>query len=213
MEPFITHAGIAMALDRVNVNTDDIIPARFLKTVTRTGLGEALFCNWRYIDGGNVPNPDFELNFPRYQGASVLVAGDNFGCGSSREHAPWALGEYGFRALIAPSFADIFFNNCFSNGILPISLDEATVNGLLRDIEATPGYSIAVDLPEQTVTLPDGRTLHFEIDAFRKERLLKGLDLVGYTLSMDDEIKAYVQRRKQEVPWLFVPTTTAVANN
>ncbi|GCE30695.1 3-isopropylmalate dehydratase small subunit [Dictyobacter alpinus] len=203
MQPFTTHTGLVLPLDRVNVNTDEILPARFLKTIKRTGLGEALFANWRYLDEQKTPKPDFVLNEPRYQGVSVLIAGDNFGCGSSREHAPWALAEYGFRAIIAPSFADIFYNNCFSNSILPIVLKEDTVNNLLREVEATPGYTLTIDLAAQTVTLPDQQFLHFEIDAFRKERLLKGLDMIGWTLQMGDDIARYERRRQQEAPWYF----------
>jgi 3-isopropylmalate/(R)-2-methylmalate dehydratase small subunit len=203
MEPFIKHTGLVAPLDRVNVNTDEITPARFLKTIRRTGFANALFANWRFQSDGTTPNPDFVLNLPRYQGASILLAGDNFGCGSSREHAPWAIREYGFRCLIAPSFADIFYNNCFNNGILPVTLDEATVQGLFAEVEASEGYTLTVDLEAQTVTTPSGRVLHFDIDQFRKQALLQGLDNIGWTLSHNDEIAAYEQRRKQEAPWLF----------
>lgn len=203
MKAFTTHTGLVLPLDRVNVNTDEITPARFLKTTSRTGFESALFANWRYLGETQEPNPDFILNQPRYQGASVLVAGDNFGCGSSREHAPWALSQYGFRVLIAPSFADIFYNNCFSNDLLPIVADEETVQQLFKDVAATPGYSLDVDLAQQIVTLPDHKTIHFDIDTFRKERMLKGLDLIGWTLSMNDDIVAYEQQRKQEAPWFF----------
>ena len=209
MQSFTTHTGLALPLRRANVNTDEIIPARFLTTVTRTGLGDALFSNWRYLDDGRTPNPDFILNEPRYQGASVLVADDNFGCGSSREHAPWALGEYGFRALIAPSFADIFYNNCFNNGILPIAVPQDVVQMLFSAIEAQSGYLLTIDLAAQTISMPDQQTIHFEIDPFRKERLLKGLDIVSWTLSMSDEIVAYEQRRAQEAPWLFPQSASA----
>jgi 3-isopropylmalate/(R)-2-methylmalate dehydratase small subunit len=209
MEPFTQHTGLAMPLNRVNVNTDEITPARFLKTVNKAGLADALFADWRYQGNNNTPNPDFVLNDPRYQGASVLVAGDNFGCGSSREHAAWALAQYGFRALIAPSFADIFYNNCFSNGILPLTLDEATVEALFKEIESTPSYMLSVDLAAQTVTKPDGQVLTFEIDPFRKERLLKGLDMVGWTLQFDNDITAYEQHRRQEAPWYFAAQTPA----
>jgi 3-isopropylmalate/(R)-2-methylmalate dehydratase small subunit len=202
MEPFITHTGLAAPLDRTNVNTDEITPARFLKTIKRTGFAHALFANWRFQSDGT-PNPEFVLNLPRYQGASVLVAGDNFGCGSSREHAPWAIREYGFRVVIAPSFADIFYNNCFNNSILPITFDEATVEQLMQEIEANEGYQLAVDLAAQTVTRPDGTVLRFEIDQFRKNALLQGLDNIGWTLSHNDEISAYEARRRQEAPWLF----------
>jgi 3-isopropylmalate/(R)-2-methylmalate dehydratase small subunit len=202
MEAFTTHTGLGAPLDRTNVNTDEITPARFLKTIKRTGFAEALFANWRFLNDGT-PNPDFVLNQPRYKGASILVAGDNFGCGSSREHAPWAIREYGFRCLVAPSFADIFYNNCFNNSILPVTLDEATVKELFKEIEATEGYTLNVDLAAQTITTPDGRVLDFEIDQFRKDALLKGLDNIGWTLSHSDEIAAYEKRREQEAPWLF----------
>jgi len=204
MEPFTTLMGLVALLDRLNVNTDEIIPARFTKTIRRTGFEKALFANWRYLDyNGQTPNPDFVLNQPRYQGATILLAEDNFGCGSSREHAPWAIRDYGFRCLIAPSFADIFYNNCFNNSILPITLDKATIRELFSEVEATEGYSLHVDLATQTVTTPTGRVLHFEIDQFRKNALLQGLDNIGWTLSHGDEIAAYEEKRKQEAPWLF----------
>ncbi len=204
MEPFTTLTGLVMPLDRVNVNTDEITPARFLKSIKRTGFGNVLFANWRYFDpAATQPNPDFVLNQPRYHGASILLAGDNFGCGSSREHAPWAIREYGFRCIIAPSFADIFYNNCFNNGILPVTFDDAIVQELFAEVEATEGYTLHVDLAAQTVTTPTGRVLHFEIDSFRKQAMLQGLDNIGWTLSHSDEIAAYEQRRKQEAPWLF----------
>jgi 3-isopropylmalate/(R)-2-methylmalate dehydratase small subunit len=204
LEPFTTLTGIVAPLDRVNVNTDEITPARFLKSIKRTGFGNALFANWRYLDSSaQTPNPDFVLNQPRYQGASILLTGDNFGCGSSREHAPWAIQEYGFRCIIAPSFADIFYNNCFNNGILPITLDDAIVQELFAEVDATEGYTLHVDLAEQTVTTPTGRVIPFEIDGFRKQALLKGLDNIGWTLSHSDEIAAYEERRRQDAPWLF----------
>ena len=203
MEPFTVYTGLDMPLDRTKVNTDEITPARFLKTIKRTGFGEALFADWRYIASGRTPNPDFVLNQPRYKDASILIAGDNFGCGSSREHAPWAIREYGFRCIIAPSFADIFYNNCFNSNVLPLTLDEATVQELVAEVEAQEGYTLTVDLDAQTVTTPSQRVLHFDIDHFRKEALLKGLDNIGWTLSHQDEIVAYEQRRKQEAPWLF----------
>ena len=203
MEPFTTLTGLVAPLDRVNVNTDEITPARFLKTIRRTGFASALFANWRYLDDGQTPNPDFILNQPRYQGATILLTGENFGSGSSREHAPWAILEYGFRCLIAPSFADIFYNNCFNNGILPVTLSESTVRELFAEVEATEGYTLHVDLPAQTVTTPTQRVLHFEIDGFRKNALLQGLDNIGWTLSHRDEIATYETRRKQEAPWLF----------
>ena len=202
MEPFTTLTGLVAPLDRTNVNTDEITPARFLRTIRRTGFGNTLFANWRYLNDGTL-NPDFVLNQPRYQGASILVSGDNFGCGSSREHAPWAIREYGFRCIIAPSFADIFYNNCFNNGILPVTFDEATVEELMAEVEATEGYTLTVDLAAQTVTTPSGRVLHFDIDGLRKNALLQGLDNIGWTLLHTDEIAAYEQRRKQEVPWMF----------
>ncbi|GCE11346.1 3-isopropylmalate dehydratase small subunit [Tengunoibacter tsumagoiensis] len=203
MEAFTTHRGLVAPLDRTNVNTDDIIPARFLKTIKRTGFADALFANWRFQVDGKTPNTDFVLNQPRYAGASILVSGDNFGCGSSREHAPWAIREYGFRCVIAPSFADIFYNNCFNNGILPVTLAEATVQELLYQIVSHEGYTLDVDLQAQTVTTPDGRVLRFEIDQFRKQALLQGLDNIGWTLSHHDEISTYEAVRKQSAPWLF----------
>ncbi len=204
MEPFTTLTGLVMPLDRTNVNTDEITPARFLKSIRRTGFAKALFANWRYIGGDDrTPDSNFVLNKPRYQGASILLTGDNFGCGSSREHAPWAIREYGFRCIIAPSFADIFYNNCFNNSILPATLDQATVDELFVEVEATEGYTLAVDLAAQTITTPGGRVLHFDIDGFRKSSLLQGLDNVGWTLSHSDEIAAYEERRKKEAPWVF----------
>jgi 3-isopropylmalate/(R)-2-methylmalate dehydratase small subunit len=204
MEPFTTITGLVAPLDRTNVNTDEITPARFLKTIRRTGFEKVLFANWRYLDpNGQTPNPDFVLNQPRYQGATILLTEDNFGCGSSREHAPWAIRDYGFRCLIAPSFADIFYNNCFNNGILPITLEHPVIRELFAEAEANEGYTLQVDLAAQTVTTPAGRVLRFEIDQFRKNALLQGLDNIGWTLSHSDEIAAYESRRKQEAPWLF----------
>jgi 3-isopropylmalate/(R)-2-methylmalate dehydratase small subunit len=204
MNPFTKVTGLVAPLDRVNVNTDEITPARFLKTIRSTGFDFTLFANWRYLDpGAKMPNPDFVLNQPRYKGATILLAEDNFGCGSSREHAPWAIRDYGFRCLIAPSFADIFYNNCFNNGILPITLEHPVIRELFAEVEATEGYTLQVDLAAQTVTTPAGRVLRFEIDQFRKNALLQGLDNIGWTLSHSDEIAAYEQRRKQEAPWLF----------
>jgi len=204
LEAFTTLTGLVAPVDRTNVNTDEITPARFLKTIRRTGFGPVLFANWRYLDYAlQQPNPDFVLNQPRYQGATILLAGDNFGCGSSREHAPWAIRQYGFRCIIAPSFADIFYNNCFNNSILPVTFDEAIVKELFAEAEATEGYTLAVDLEAQTVTTPQQRVLHFEIDGFRKNVLLKGLDNIGWTLLHNDEIAAYENRRKQEAPWIF----------
>jgi 3-isopropylmalate/(R)-2-methylmalate dehydratase small subunit len=204
LEPFTTLTGLVAPLDRMNVNTDEITPARFLKTTRRTGFEKVLFANWRYLDKDSTqPNLDFVLNQPRYQGATILLADDNFGCGSSREHAPWAIRDYGFRCLIAPSFADIFYNNCFNNGLLPITLDHATVRELFNEVAANEGYTLHVDLAAQTITTPFGRVIHFDIDSFRKNALLQGLDNVGWTLSHLDEIKAYEERRKQEAPWIF----------
>ncbi len=204
MNPFTKVTGLVAPLDRVNVNTDEITPARFLKTIRSTGFDFTLFANWRYLDpGAKMPNPDFVLNQPRYKGATILLAEDNFGCGSSREHAPWAIRDYGSRCLIAPSFADIFYNNCFNNGILPITLEHPVIRELFAEVEASEGYTLQVDLAAQTVTTPAGRVLRFEIDQFRKNALLQGLDNIGWTLSHSDEIAAYEQRRKQEAPWLF----------
>jgi len=204
LEALTTLTGLVVPLDRTNVNTDEITPARFLKTIKRTGFGPVLFANWRYLDPARQKlNTDFVLNQPRYQGGSILLAGDNFGCGSSREHAPWAIRQYGFRCIIAPSFADIFYNNCFNNSILPVTFDEATVQKLFAEVEATEGYTLTVDLAAQTVTTPEQRVLHFEIDNFRKNALLQGMDNIGWTLSHDDEIAVYEARRKQEAPWIF----------
>jgi len=186
------------------VNTDEITPARFLKTIKRSGFENALFANWRFTDPqGTQVNQDFVLNQPRYQGVSILLAEDNFGCGSSREHAPWALHDYGFRCIIAPSFADIFYNNCFNNGLLPATLEHTAVRELFAEVEASAGYQLSIDLAEQTITTPGGHVYRFKIDSFRKEALLQGLDNIGWTLSHRDEIQAYEARRKQEAPWIF----------
>ena len=211
MKPFTRHDGVVAPLDRANVDTDAIIPKQFLKSIKRTGFGPNLFDEWRYLDRGEPGqdcstrplNPDFVLNLPRYRGASILLARENFGCGSSREHAPWALEDYGFRALIAPSFADIFYNNCFKNGLLPIVLPAEAVDRLFRETEATEGYRLIVDLAEQTVTTPAGEVFRFEVDGERKHRLLNGLDDIGITLQHVDAIRAYEDRRRQETPWLF----------
>jgi len=211
MEPFTTLNAIVAPLDRANVDTDAIIPKQFLKSIKRTGFGPNLFDAWRYLDDGEPGkdcsrrplNPDFVLNQPRYRDARILLARENFGCGSSREHAPWALLDYGFRAVIAPSFADIFYNNCFKNGLLPIVLESATVDQLFRETEASEGYRLEVDLDRQTVTTPGGGEIRFEIDAFRKHCLLHGLDDIGLTLQHVDEIRAYEARRRTETPWLF----------
>src|SRR5262245_48124543 len=181
MDEFVRHTGVVAPLDRVNVDTDQIIPKQFLKRIERSGFGQYLFFDWRFDDDGR-PNPEFELNRPGYEGASVLVAGRNFGCGSSREHAPWALQDYGFRAIIAPSYADIFFNNCFQNGVLPVVLPEATVNEILTRAKERPGYSLTIDLEKQTVEDEEGELARFEVDPFRRDCLLRGLDGIGLTL-------------------------------
>lgn len=210
MEKFTPFSGIVCPLDRANVDTDAIIPKQFLKSIKRSGFGPNLFDEWRYLDHGepgmdnsNRPlNPDFVLNDPRYRGASILLARENFGCGSSREHAPWALADYGFRVIIAPSFADIFFNNCFKNGVLPVVLDAATVDKLFSMAAGDTPLHIDVDLERQQLRC--GEELYtFEVDAFRKHALLAGLDDIGVTLEHVDEIDAYEQRRKQRAPWLF----------
>ena len=193
MEPFTKHKGLAATLDRVNVDTDQIIPAQFLKRIERTGFGQFLFYDWRFTDGA--PNPDFELNQPRFNGATILVTGANFGCGSSREHAPWALLDYGFRSIIAPSFADIFYNNCFKNGMLPIRLAENQVEEIFRRANAEPGYELTVDLERQWMTDDSGLRFSFEIDPFRRQCLLKGLDDIGLTLQREDKIREYEARR------------------
>lgn len=211
MTPFVRHEGLVAPLDRANVDTDAIIPKQFLKSIKRSGFGPNLFDEWRYLDRGEPGmdnskrplNPDFVLNQPRYQGASILLTRENFGCGSSREHAPWALADYGFRVLIAPSFADIFYNNCFKNGLLPIVLSAEVVDRLFRETYAIEGYRLTVDLPAQTVTTPAGEVFRFEVDAERKHRLVNGLDDIGITLQHVDAIRAYEQRRRQEAPWLF----------
>lgn len=211
MEKFEKLTAIAAPLDRANVDTDAIIPKQFLKSIKRSGFGPNLFDEWRYLDHGEPGmdnsrrpvNPEFVLNQPRYQGAQLLLARDNFGCGSSREHAPWALLDYGFRVIIAPSFADIFFNNCFKNGILPIVLDGAKVEQLFREVEVSEGYKLTVELEAQTITTPAGEVIQFEVDPFRKHCLLNGLDDIGLTLQHVDKIRAYEERRKKEAPWLF----------
>jgi 3-isopropylmalate/(R)-2-methylmalate dehydratase small subunit len=190
MQPFITHSGLVMPLDRVNVDTDQMVPKQFLKALTREGFGRILFYDWRYLPGEK-PNPDFVLNFPRYKGASILLARANFGCGSSREHAPWGVKDYGFRAIIAPSYADIFYNNCFKNGILPAILREDEVEQLFQRTESESGYSLSIDLPSQTVKDNYGHTFNFEIAPSRKEVLLKGLDDIGTSLLHADSIDAY----------------------
>lgn len=211
MDKFEKMTAIVAPLDRSNVDTDAIIPKQFLKSIQRSGFGPNAFDEWRYLDHGEPGmdnskrpiNPDFVLNQSRYQGANILLARKNFGCGSSREHAPWALLDYGFRVIIAPSFADIFFNNCFKNGILPIVLDEAKVDQLFKEVEASEGYQLTVDLEAQTITTPNGEMIEFDVDEFRKHCLINGLDDIGLTLQHVDDIKAYEERRKQEAPWLF----------
>ncbi len=211
MEKFATLNGIVAPLDRANVDTDAIIPKQFLKSIKRTGFGPNLFDEWRYLDhgepgrdnSGRPLNPDFVLNQPRYQDAQILLARDNFGCGSSREHAPWALLDYGFRVVIAPGFADIFFNNCFKNGILPIVLDASIVDQFFKEVTKTEGYRLIVDLAAQEIKSPAGQVIPFEVEEFRKHRLLNGLDDIGLTLQHADDIRAYEQRRKLDAPWLF----------
>jgi 3-isopropylmalate/(R)-2-methylmalate dehydratase small subunit len=210
MQAFTVHTGLVAPLDRDNVDTDAIIPKQFLKAITRSGFGPNLFDAWRYLDPGEPgqdpasrrPNPDFVLNQPRYQGASILLARQNFGCGSSREHAPWALEQYGFRVLIAPSYADIFFNNCFKNGLLPIVLPESQVSRLFDEAAAFPGYRLSVDLPRQVVVKPDGSELPFEVQPFRKYCLLGGYDDIGLTLRHADTIRAFEAERLARMPWL-----------
>ncbi|WP_457390016.1 3-isopropylmalate dehydratase small subunit [Roseateles sp. P5_E1] len=210
MDKFTIHKGLVAPMDRDNVDTDAIIPKQFLKSIKRSGFGPNLFDEWRYLDHGEPgqdpasrkPNPDFVLNLPRYAGASVLVARSNFGCGSSREHAPWALQQYGFRAILAPSFADIFFNNCFKNGLLPIVLPESAIARLFDEVYAFPGYQLVVDLPRQVVVKPDGAALPFDIEPFRKECLIGGLDEIGLTLQHTDKIRAFESARIASKPWL-----------
>jgi 3-isopropylmalate/(R)-2-methylmalate dehydratase small subunit len=211
MTPFTVLEGLVAPLDRANVDTDAIIPKQFLKSIKRTGFGPNLFDEWRYLDVGQPGvdnskrplNPDFILNQPRYQGASVLLTRKNFGCGSSREHAPWALEQYGFRAIIAPSFADIFFNNCYKNGLLPVVLSEQAVDQLFNQVKAFPGYQLRIDLPAQTVSTVNGDSVHhFEIDAFRKHCLINGLDDIGLTLQHADKIRGYEERHLVAFPWL-----------
>ena len=205
MQPFQTLTATAAKLDQVNVDTDQIIPKQFLKKIERTGFGIHLFHDWRFIDdAGQKLNPDFILNQPRYQGAQILVAGDNFGCGSSREHAPWALLDYGFRSIIAPSFADILYNNCAKNGILLVALQEASVQQLFKEIEDNVGCELTVDLPNQKVQSPKGLEFSFEIDPFVKHRLLNGLDDIGWTLQFQSEIEKFETSYQKQAPWMFV---------
>ena len=211
MQAFKRFTGIVVPLDRPNVDTDAIIPKQYLKSVHRTGFGPNLFDHWRYLDPGEPEqdhskrriNPDFVLNLPRYRGAQVLLTRHNFGCGSSREHAVWALVGYGIRTVIAPSFADIFYDNCFKNGLLPVVLEETLVDDLFDAVDVQEGFRLAVDLEAQQITVPDGTQLDFEIEAFYKHRLLQGLDDIDLTLQHVDEIRAYEKRRRQQTPWLF----------
>jgi len=211
MQKFTVLDGLVMPLDRANVDTDAIIPKQFLKSIKRSGFGPNAFDEWRYLDHGEPGidnskrplNPDFVLNQPRYRGAQILLARENFGCGSSREHAPWALEDYGFRAIIAPSFADIFFNNCFKNGLLPIRLPAEQVDALFVAVESTPGYRLIVDLEQQSITAPDGTAYKFEVEAFRKHCLLNGLDDIGLTLQHVEEIAAFEAKHRTAQPWLF----------
>ena len=211
MQKFTLLDGLVVPLDRANVDTDAIIPKQFLKSIKRSGFGPNAFDEWRYLDHGEPGmdnsrrplNPDFVLNQPRYQGAQILLARENFGCGSSREHAPWALEDYGFRVIIAPSFADIFFNNCFKNGLLPIRLAAEQVEALFKAVEVMPGYRLKIDLERQSITAPDGTMYKFEVDAFRKHCLLNGLDDIGLTLKHVDEIKAFEAKHRAAQPWLY----------
>ncbi len=211
MEKFTLHAGLVAPLDRENVDTDAIIPKQFLKSIHRTGFGPNLFDAWRYLDPGEPgqdpasrkPNPDFVLNQPRFRGATILIARKNFGCGSSREHAPWALQQFGFRAIIAPSYADIFFNNCFKNGLLPIVLPDFHLDHLFQEVAANMGYRLQIDLPAQTVTTPSGQVMRFDVEPFRKECLVNGWDDIGLTLRRQDAIRAYEERRRASEPWIF----------
>lgn len=214
MQKFETFSGLVVPLDRANVDTDAIIPKQFLKSIARTGFGPNLFDEWRYLDRGEPGkentwrplNPEFVLNLPRYQGGQILLARENFGCGSSREHAPWALLDYGFKTVIAPSFADIFYNNCFKNGILPIVLSSDEVARLFDETNANPGYRLEVNLEAQQVSSPLGQTYSFDVDAFRKYCLLNGLDDIGLTLQHTEAIRAFEAQRRQAMPWLFATT-------
>jgi len=211
MQAFTQLKGLVAPLDRANVDTDAIIPKQFLKSIKRSGFGPNAFDEWRYLDRGEPGmdnskrplNKEFVLNQPRYQGASVLLTRENFGCGSSREHAPWALEDFGFKVVIAPSFADIFFNNCFKNGMLPIVLSAEIVDALFKQVSANEGYKLDVDLAAQTVTTPNGEIYPFEVDAFRKHCLLNGLDDIGLTMQKQDKIKAFEEKHRQSQPWLF----------
>ena len=211
MRAFVNHKGLVGPVNRANIDTDIIVPKQYLKSIKRTGFGRYAFDAIRYLDEGwldkpeeeRQPNPDFELNEDRYQGASILLTRDNFGCGSSREHAPWALDDYGLRVVIAPSYADIFYNNCFKNGLLPLVLPSAVIDQLFTETYANPGYELSVDLESQTVVSPSGESWTFEIDEFRKHCLLNGLDEIGLSLQSADTIKAYERKRAESEPWLF----------
>lgn len=215
MQKYTTLTGIVAPLDRANVDTDLIIPKQFLKSIKRTGFGDNLFDELRYLDEGYLgqdiakrpKNPDFVLNQARYQGATILLTRSNFGCGSSREHAPWALNEYGFRTIIAPSYADIFYNNCFKNGMLPVVLSESEVDELFKECEANVGFTLTVDLENQKVISPSGKEYHFEVDAFRKHCLLNGLDDIGLTLQDSDSIRAFEEKARADRPWVFKDLT------
>lgn len=202
MESFATHKGIAAPLNLKNVDTDQIIPKQFLKEISRLGFGKNLFFDWRYLENGD-ENADFILNQDTYRNASILVAGDNFGCGSSREHAPWAILDFGFKVVISTSFADIFYNNCFKNSILPIKVSENELNQLFAEIEANSGVEFNIDLPNQTVSTPGGINLKFEVNAFKKNSMLKGLDDIGWTLQFSDKIDKFEEQQQQKYPWLW----------
>ena len=204
MQPFSTHTGMVMPLDRVNVDTDQMVPKQFLKALTREGFGRILFYDWRYFNPGERPNPDFVMNFPRYKGASVLLARANFGCGSSREHAPWGVKDYGFRVILAPSYADIFYNNCFKNGICPVTLSNEQIDELFARTAAKEGYGVTVDLEQQLVTDGQGLKYSFTLDPFRRECLLKGLDDIGLTLLHEGDISAF-ERKNLRVPQMNAP--------
>jgi len=212
MEKFTVLDGLVAPLDRPNVDTDAIIPKQFLKSIKRSGFGPNLFDEWRYLDHGEPGmdnskrplNPNFVLNLPRYRGAQILLARENFGCGSSREHAPWALTDFGFRAIVAPSYADIFFNNSFKNGLLPVIMPATVVDRLFLEAEATPGFRLTIDLPRQVVVIPGGQEFRFEVDAFRKHNMVEGLDEIGLTLKQSEAIRAFEERHRAAQPWLFV---------
>jgi 3-isopropylmalate/(R)-2-methylmalate dehydratase small subunit len=203
MQPYKKHTSIAALMNRSNVDTDQIIPKQFLKKVERTGFGIHLFHDWRFMDDGITPNPDFELNKPAFKGAKILVAGDNFGCGSSREHAPWAIEDYGFNTVISTSFADIFYSNCFKNGIIPIKVTTAELDALMAEISANEGVEFTVDLEAEKLTTPGGIVIKIEVDPFRKQSLLEGLDDIAWSLKHEDKITAFEEKHKQQLPWLW----------